>query len=253
MFLSFLLCYIRVFVGALQVQRAYGMLDVKASLRVACCLAVFVGSVHSYSMENPCKNHNDAKCTAACREIKNLPHGYCKGDHCECTTQARAVVETEPDPCEQSDTGTCVMTCADLSFEMGQCVEKICHCLNANDVQPGTRLSDAKASASKKKQATSNAAPQPHYRTAPEIQEPRQPQESKRMISSSQQTYVPLLELLEVPKDRHYLDPCRNGLPEQCASECGRLHFDQSTCFSNVCRCGSSTRSRTLLETFWRR
>ncbi|KAL1474890.1 hypothetical protein MTO96_020436 [Rhipicephalus appendiculatus] len=44
-------------------------------------------------VENPCKYHSDAKCTEACKQFKKLPHGYCRGDHCECSTQARAVVE----------------------------------------------------------------------------------------------------------------------------------------------------------------
>ncbi|XP_037525777.1 uncharacterized protein LOC119402777 isoform X1 [Rhipicephalus sanguineus] len=173
------------------------MLDAKASLRLACCLAAFIGGVHSYSMENPCKYHSDAKCTEACKQFKKVPHGYCRGDHCECSTQARAVVESTPDPCRVQDTGACVVSCTGLSFDMGQCVEQICHCLNMNDVQPGTRLSDARAAASK--QMGANAAVQPQHRIAPDGRgHPQQPQQelAKRVIGSSQETYVPLLDLI---------------------------------------------------------
>ncbi|KAK8779769.1 hypothetical protein V5799_018890, partial [Amblyomma americanum] len=87
------------------------------------------------------------------------------------------------------------MSCTDLSFEVGQCVEKICHCLNMDDVHPGTRLSDAKAAASKKKPAPSDAEPQPQNRLAADIPEPSQPWPRKPVISSSQETFVPLLDL----------------------------------------------------------
>lgn len=223
----------------------HGMLDAKASLRLACCLAAFIGGIHSYSMENPCKYHNDAKCTEACTQFKKLPHGYCRGDHCECSTQARAVVETAPDPCRTQDTGACVVSCVGLSFDMGQCVEQICHCLNMNGEQPGTRLNDARAAASKKKGASS--AVQPERRIAPDVLgHPQQPQQhlGKRVISSSQETFTPLLHLLSVPKDQYDMDPCYRGTQEQCKTHCGKLHFNQATCVLNVCWCGKSTSKR---------
>lgn len=230
---------------ALKRDCVHGMLDAKASLRLACCLAAFIGGVHSYSMENPCKYHSDAKCTEACKQFKKVPHGYCRGDHCECSTQARAVVESTPDPCRAQDAGACVVSCTGLSFDMGQCVEQVCHCLNMNDVQPGTRLSDARASASKQKGA--NAAVQPQRRIAPDGRgHPQQSQQElgKRVIGSSQETYVPLLDLLSVPKDLYDMDPCFNGTTEQCRVDCRKLHYDRATCVLNVCRCSKTATKR---------
>ncbi|XP_075530231.1 uncharacterized protein LOC142563545 isoform X1 [Dermacentor variabilis] len=208
--------------------------------RLRCVINVFVTGVHLYSMENPCKYHNDAKCTTACKQFRNLPHGYCRGDHCECSTQARAVVESAPDPCQLQDVGACVVSCTGVSFDMGHCVEQVCHCLNMNGEQPGTRLSEAKAAASKQK-APSGAA-QPELRVAVDGGGHRkQPQHRKRVIGSSQETYVPLLDLLSVPKALYDMDPCRTGTPEQCRIDCGKLKYDRSSCVFNVCRCSKTT------------
>lgn len=216
------------------------MLDAKASFRLACCLAVFIGGVHPYSMENPCKYHNDARCTEACKQFRNLPHGYCRGDHCECSINARAVVESAPDPCQLQDIGACVVSCTGLSFDMGHCVEQICHCLNMNGVQPGTRLSDAKAAASK--QNAMSAVVQPERRVAVDGRGFRKQQpHRKRVIGSSQETYVPLLDLLSVPKVLYDMDPCWKGTPEQCRTDCGKLHYDRASCVQNVCRCSKTT------------
>ncbi|XP_037581447.1 uncharacterized protein LOC119464515 isoform X2 [Dermacentor silvarum] len=201
------------------------MLDAKASFRLACCLAV----------ENPCKYHSDARCTEACKQFRNLPHGYCRGDHCECSINARAVVESAPDPCQLQDIGACVVSCTGLSFDMGHCVEQICHCLNMNGVQPGTRLSDAKAAASK--QNAMSAAVQPERRVAVDGRGFRKQQpHRKRVIGSSQETYVPLLDLFCMTWTR-----AGKGRPEQCRTDCGKLHYDRASCVQNVCRCSKTT------------
>ncbi|KAL1454745.1 hypothetical protein MTO96_006268 [Rhipicephalus appendiculatus] len=91
-----------------------------------------------------------------------------------------------PDPCRAQDTGACVVSCSGLSFDMGQCVEQVCHCLNMNDVQPGTRLNDARAAASKQKGMS--AVVQPERRIAPDERgQPLQPRQQlgKRVIGSS--------------------------------------------------------------------
>lgn len=185
--------------------------------------------------ENPCMYHSDAKCTEACRQFRKLPHGYCLGDHCECSTQARAVVVSAPDPCQKQDIGECVVSCTGLSFEHGQCVEQVCHCLNPEDMYPGTRLSDAKAAATKQKAAgKTDGKTGPDGRLLPQ----------QRVIASSQETYVPLLDLLSVPKDLYDMDPCFKGSTEQCRRDCGKLHFTRATCVLNVCRCAKKTTKR---------
>lgn len=206
-------------------------LHLTAPLRLT-CFAVFVGSLHSFSMENPCKYHNDATCTQSCREMKLMEHGYCKGDHCECTMQPRAAVDSsEPDPCKENKQGDCFVACTtSLSFDIGQCVGGICHCLNMNQAQPGTRLRDAKQ---RVKQGSGPKTQRPVGRTLVE------PKRAGEVPSTVQETWKPLRNAVPESNGKQHPDPCRQQRPDQCNQQCvSRLKFQRGSCIDDTCWCG---------------
>lgn len=205
--------------------------DLAAPLRLT-CFAVFVGSLHSYSVENPCEYHNDVTCAQSCRDLKLMAHGYCNGDHCECSMQPRlAINSNERDPCKEKSPGDCFVACTtDLTYDIGQCVGGICHCLNMNGAQPGTRLRDAK------QRARHNRKPDTQRHVGRSLVEKKEPEE---VPSSVQETWISLLNAMPAPDGRQYLDPCRQQKPHQCTQQCkSRLQLQRASCIDGACWCG---------------